>query len=323
MITPNFFIAGAPKCGTTALYEYLQNQPDVYLPDFKEPKYFTSVQGEVDALHLLGKKVFDEPFSDKPLLSGNFKKGDDWYQTIFSGEHPRSQNAWSGEKRIGEGSTLYFYAPDAPKRIANTNKDARIMFMLRDPIDRVYSHYWHEHRGGFPESIFPDFATMLENNHPRLRFYKGVSSYKTHIQRFLEHFPQGQLMVFTLDELKSDSEGVLKTACDFLGVPCAVEPSGRTYNQNTERRFTRIQNAFHFCRWLYYEKMAQHVPEVIDRGLKPVKRLLVRCEHINRVPLDYPPMKPEWRERLLPCFEEDIDFVESFTGKDLSKWRKL
>jgi len=293
------------------------------MPDFKEPNYFTAVEGEVEDIRLLGEKILNEPFSDKTIISGNFGKGPDWYQSIFTGTHPRSQRAWDGEARIGEASAMYFYAPDTPEKISNANKDARIIFMLRDPVDRVYSHYWQDHSHGLPKHVFPDFETMLEEDHPRLRYFMRVSSYRLHLERFLTRFPREQLKVITLDEFKADPASVVKRACIFLDVPYVVPPDAQLYNPHTKHRFTGLQNVFHFFRWVYYKKCAPYLPKHIDRVMKPLKTFVLRIEHVNRTPTAYPPMKPEWRAQLLPHFKEDIDFVESFIGKNLSHWREL
>lgn len=104
---PNFLIVGAARAGTTSLYYYLKQHPDVFMSPKKEIDFF-----DVDK---------------------NFEKGLDWYERYFEG--------YTGQKAIGEASPLYMYLEKVPKRIAKVIPDVKLIFILRNPVDRAYSHY--------------------------------------------------------------------------------------------------------------------------------------------------------------------------------------
>ena len=113
---PNFFIGGAQKSGTTTLHWRLKEHPQVFIPDFPQEIHF-----------------FDD--------AKNFERGLRWYEGLFAG--------WKGQRAVGQTSPLYLYAPEVPERIHAVLPDARFVFILRDPVDRAYAHYWHSVKKGY------------------------------------------------------------------------------------------------------------------------------------------------------------------------------
>jgi hypothetical protein len=137
---PDFIIAGAPKCGTTALASFLNEHPGVCMCYIKEPRFFTKMKGDMETT-ITG---------DGPRLSGTFDNGYEWYASLF-------KNALEGQK-TGEASTVYFANADSAKLIYDHNPNMKLILMLRHPVKRLYSHYWQEYKLGFN---FPSFEQMV------------------------------------------------------------------------------------------------------------------------------------------------------------------
>src|SRR4051794_7537924 len=173
------------KAGTTSLAEYLGSHPDVYVPD-GEPQFFSAEH--------------------------NWSRGFDWYsQQLEGGE---------GHKAVGEKSATYAMHPihsGVPARVAAAAPDMRLIYMLRDPIRRISSHYLHNVARGLEWRPIED---AIEYDPTYLAF----SRYATQIEQYLPHFDASQLMVITTDELKSRRQETVARALDFIGVDSTVVP---------------------------------------------------------------------------------------------------
>jgi len=134
---PTFILAGAPKCGTTSLWEYFQMHPDVCTCAVKEPKFFCEEPSYVQ-----------EPDNYRSKSTGNYQKSINWYKSLF--RQCKVENA------IGEASGNYFISLEAPQLINKHLPDVILLFILRDPVERIYSHYWQEIRVGHK---LPSFDT--------------------------------------------------------------------------------------------------------------------------------------------------------------------
>jgi hypothetical protein len=132
-VLPNTFIAGVQKCGTTALHHILTQHPDIFIPRAPQEIHFFDV---------------DE----------NFRKGIEWYESLF--------REWNGQRIIAQTSPLYLFEPVVPSRIHAAIPDARFIVILRNPVDRAYSHYWHEVKHG-AEAL--SFEAALDKESERIR----------------------------------------------------------------------------------------------------------------------------------------------------------
>ena len=182
---PDFVIIGAMKAGSTSLYEYLARHPQIFLSPEKEPMYFSR--------------------------NHKYHRGEQWYRSLFASAQPG--------QFCGEASTCYSRAPhyeDVPARMVQLIPQARLIYILRHPVERAYSHYrWDMqqlHRQGSYEPV--TFEQALE----RTEEFVDASSYIRQIDRYLEYFPREQILVMTLDELKTDGEAALRSCQDFLGL---------------------------------------------------------------------------------------------------------
>lgn len=293
---PNFIIAGAPKSGTTALWAHLAEHPDVFLAAQKEPAFFTEVVGELER-GVIGTG---------PTHTGRYSKGLAWYESLYSG--------YDGQSAVGEASTVYFSAPDAPELMFSHLPSARLIFVLRDPVARAYSHYWEEYSRGWRLPSFPD---MVRNHHPRLSYYLHVSAYAGHLRRYVDVFSRDQILVLLSEEFKADPRSALMRVCRFLGIDPDFQP------ESLGRRFKEQQRPRH--RPIARLLTAMQISNVRDLIPRPLRSMLVaagrRFISWNLATNRYPPLSPEIRARFAGGFERDIQFVERWTGQSLESWR--
>src|SRR4051794_3725271 len=218
---PTFIIIGAQRAGTTTLFFYLRSHPDI-----EGPKPADSSVAWPKELHF-----FDE----------HFAKGVDWYRAFFPLERSRSRARAEGHDLItGEATPYYLFHPLVPERVATTVPDVRLIVLLRDPIERAYSHYQLMVRTGREKLSFEkavevepqrlagaeDLLALKEqrgpsgarkHHHHRHRAYVGRSMYAEQIDRWLQHFPREQLLAIRAEDFSADIPGVYRQALDFLG----------------------------------------------------------------------------------------------------------
>ena len=197
---PNFFIAGAPKCGTTSLHSYLQAVPGIYMSRIKEPNYFSRVAIPDD--HPMVKPIRDES----------------QYLQLF---------AQAGEAKIvGEASPTYLQDPEAPMLIDRAVPDAKILLSLRDPVERLYSLYLmmlnsRSGLGTFAEEIERGLALQGDRNLALLRLEVGL--YDEQVRRFRDVFGDQRLKIVIFEEFMTDVPAALREVLEFLGVEHAVD----------------------------------------------------------------------------------------------------
>lgn len=194
---PNFLIVGAARSGTTTLYSHLKDHPDVYLPANKrpEPHFF--------------------------LKTAEFAQGIAYYeQRFFSG--------WRNQRAVGEASTSYLFGRDVPKRIRSNLPDIKLICILRDPVERAFSSYWHTVKSGletlsFEQAILREAArknemagTALEEIAPFAYAERGL--YHRQLSRWLSEFPRSQMKIVIFDDFVADPTGILREIARFLGV---------------------------------------------------------------------------------------------------------
>jgi hypothetical protein len=186
MPLPNFLIVGAAKCGTTSLYEYLRQHPDVYMSPLKEPRYFPSfgvLQGD-------------------PVVRDRAE-----YEQLFDGAKT--------ERAIGEASPQYLHAPEAAERIAAELPDARIIVSLRNPADRAYSSYLSRVGRGVERRPVQD--ALQPGN-----YYFDASLYGDALARYFAVFGRSRVKVLLFDDFARDTAAALRDLCAFLDIAANV-----------------------------------------------------------------------------------------------------
>jgi len=225
---PNFFIVGSRKCGTTALYNYLKLHPDIFLPELKEPKYF-------------GK---DLPFK-KTRWDNSPKK----YLQLFKNADNR--------KMIGEASTSYLYSKSAAYEIKKFSPDAKIIIMLRNPVDQIYASHAGmyylgiENIANFKKALASEKKRELlskKNKNLRILLYRHNALYYQQVKRFIDLFEYKNVHFVKFDEFVKNTEKVYKSTLKFLQVDETYKidlekvNSNRVKNSSNKPRVWKIQN---------------------------------------------------------------------------------
>lgn len=273
---PNFLIVGAAKSGTSSLWHYLRAHPDVFVPSQKEIYFF-------DRDHL-------------------FRRGADWYASLFAEA--------GAKKAIGEATPTYMSSPAAPERMASIVPHARLVAILRNPIDRAYSHYLHARLYGMERATFPE-AVARERRAPdgsEWLFYLPLSRYLPQLERLVKHFPREQLLVLILDDLERDPVQVFKTLCGHLGIDETTIPGnvGEVTNTYRELRLKPLADL------IFGSRVWKRIPKKIQ---PPIARMFIREGR------EHEPMDPSTRAELADYFAADNAALADWLGRDLSMWR--
>jgi Sulfotransferase family len=299
MPLPNFFIVGAAKSGTTALYRYLRQHPDVFLPDVKEPRHFA--YDPDDHTEYAGPRAH--------VLIDSVVKDRARYEALYAGVN--------GERALGDASPAYLVSPIAAGRIHQAVPEARIVAVLRDPVERAYSNFVDNVQDGWePERDFDRVLALQEQrrreNWWRKWDYVGHGFYADQLQRYYDTFDAQRMRVYLYEDLQADRRGLVRNLLGFLGVDPSVEldVSGR-HNVSAVPRSERVQNLV-------------GGRGVLKRTVKPLLPAAVRRRlrsGVERRNLHKPEMSAEARATLREIYREDVERLESLIGRDLSAWR--
>lgn len=292
---PDFLVIGGMKCGSTTLYEHLSRHPDLFLSSPKEPQFF----------------------SREPV----FARGLHWYRSLFEG---------AGSRVCGEASTCYSRAPhfgDVAARIHLHLPDARLVYLVRHPVDRAYSHYRHEAQarivaGG---AALPSFEEMLEENDEIV----DTSDYWRQLQEYLAHYPREQIHVLSLEDLQSRRDETLAALQQFLGIriqplASAVETHSNPFGDKIARNeMHELVSTVRNDGWL------RGAIDRVPAGLRAWARRQLTDPRVARRIFSHrirsrreslAPMNPQTRQRLLTHFAESNRALESFLGVSLEEW---
>ena len=209
MVMPNFLVIGPNKSGTTSLYHYLNQHPQIYMSAKKEPRFFALGGEEVDV------SQFDQESLEryKRLMHSAITNIED-YCALFDGV--------TNEKAIGEASPLYLYSKRAPARIHHYIPRAKLIAILRNPVDRAFSHYLMNVRNG-SESI-GSFRQAIEeedisvDNDWGARTYIRRGFYYSQLMGYFELFDRGQLSIYLYDDWNTNNIEILQDIFRFLNV---------------------------------------------------------------------------------------------------------
>jgi sulfotransferase family protein len=268
---PNFLIVGAPKAGTTSIAAYLDGHPDVFIAREKEVHFFDQ----------------------------HFENGPDWYRGRFEGAQ--------GERAVGEASPTYMNRDEWVARMAELLPDAKLIAVLRNPVDRAYSHYWWM-RALYERRTFAEGARaeMSGAEDPPRFGYLAEGRYVEHLERLCRWYPRTSLAVVILEEMRRAPEEGFSALCRFLDIDDSVKPAvlGAVMNRAYRLRFPRLR----------VEMMRFHAWDRLPRGWAE------RIDLWNRVPFSYPPMDPEIRSELEAYFSRYNAALEAWLGRALPVW---
>ncbi|HEY1643331.1 MAG TPA: sulfotransferase [Streptosporangiaceae bacterium] len=298
---PDFFIAGVPKAGTTALHAALAQHPALFMSAVKEPKFFLT-DGPPPAQ--------GGPGDAKTYREHVWRRAD--YEALF-------EPAVAGQLR-GESTPFYLYSRDAQRRIRDQIPGAKLIVVLRDPAERAHSNWTHLWSAGLDP--VGDFVQACAEERCRIAagwapfwHYTTLGRYGEQLGQLYEVFPREQVLVFRYRALIENPATALDRVCAFLGVPQGVlaemPRENVTAHPDPTRRHRAVARALRAG-----HAVTAALPGHAGSGL---------IDHLERIlQQDAAPRKPlTWQERqaVLPYFEEDIRLLESVTGEDFSDWR--
>jgi hypothetical protein len=298
MNKPNFLIIGAAKSGTTSIYQYLGQHPSIYLSPIKETNFFATnfVDGE-PKLEELNFTLEQARKSDFPIT--NLEA----YQKLFDEVSPK-------QTAVGEVSPLYMNSFISAKKIKSHLPDAKLIVILRNPIDRAYSGYQMQLRQ-------TDEGRSFVSNLDLDEIYIRTGFYYDQLKRFFDTFDRNQIKVLLFEDFKQNTLKYIQEIFEFIEVDNTFIPDmSMKFNQGGIPKNKSLYN------FLLYSEISM----TIRKGIKLFMPLEIRRRlgtKLNNSLLSKPqPLTPEVRETLKTIYQEDILKLEKLINKELQQWLK-
>lgn len=303
-VRPDFFIVGAPKCGTTAMDSFLSQHPDIFIPEAKELQFFGS--------DIQMKETFVRS-------KERFNVNQDSYRSYFDGVRD--------EKRIGESTVWYLYSKLAAEEIKAYNPQANIIIMLRNPVDMMYSLH-RQYLYDLNEDI-EDFAEALDAESARKEggtipnesfwrdalYYRELASFTEQVERYIQTFGREKVHFILFDEIQRDISGTYRKLLNFLQIDPDFEANFSTVNPSKTFR----------NKWLH--ELSVNPPKWFQVMIAPLLRnsairsaLKATVKAVNTKKQSYPPIDPHLRQQLLGEFAQEIEALGKLIQRDLSGW---
>lgn len=276
----HFFIVGAAKSATTSMQHYLEQHPQIAMCGMRWTRYF----------HFNGPRPNLEGFAasaGSAFLRESKQRYIAMRNTAFKGTSEEYLALWQSDEKTlqaGESSPTYLYDRAVPLRINEQFNDARVIIILRNPVDRAFSHFKMDvRRNWIPPTSFQEALSLepafIDNFWWGTRHYLRQGLYYSHVRHYLETFGDERVKILKYDDLKKDPQGFMDAITTFLSVDRFAFDLGKTYNQSESE----------------WEQTA-------DAGFKTNRRL---------------------RLRLLDFYQADIIRTAQITGLELSDWLRL
>ena len=295
MSLPSFLCVGAQKSGTTSLQDILIQHPNIYLPKIKETHFFDN-----------GEK--------------NYSKGLKWYETEYF-------SSIKTENIIGEISTNYMFLEYVPKRIyEDLGPDVKLIFMLRNPIQRAYSQFMMNRQNFFETKTFEE-ALNLENkkilkdeHHKKIFGYMKRGLYGEQIKRFLKYFPKEQMffIIFETDFIKNKTQ-TINELCHFLELSPYEFQLDIKKNVMSRPGYRWIHNLLYSPSFAWLRKPfkifidSEQKREWLKLRIRSFNKRKVTSQESKSIPVDT-------HQLLQNYFQNDIKLLQEITNKNLSHW---
>ncbi len=267
---PGVIVIGAMKCATTSLHYYLDLHPDIAMAPEKELHFFVAER--------------------------NWSRGLAWYEGQFAG----------GAALHGESSTSYSRFPEyagVPARMHSVVPGARLIYIVRDPIERIVSHYVHEYAAGREQRSLPEALADLEKNP-----YLDTSRYGLQLEQYLEFYPRERILVLTAEDLRARRRETIRRAYRFLGVGDRVHDPRFALLKHRSRDKRRLRPAGAKLAWMTETAFARRLRPAVRRS---AWRML-SYPFSSRV--ETPALEPDLRRRLEDALGSDAERFERLTG---------
>jgi hypothetical protein len=292
---PNLLIIGAAKAGTTALYDYLAQHPEVFLSQVKEPMFFSR--------------------------EDYYARGLDWYEAEYFGgaeDYPVRAEATP--------HYLYWSEKVAP-RIKEVYGERPVKFIasFRDPVSRAYSWYWNMVREGREDLDFDEALQVEEDRLKQNRYelyqrgsmvygYSAGSQYASLLQPYLELFPPENFLFVFQDDLRSRENETCKEVFEFLGIEPSIQVNSSYSNPASMPRSRRLHKTLRQPS-LLKEFMKPFIPMRVRRSLKS------KVMQVNLKETPYVPLDPRLAHELRLSYRTEIERLEKITSKELTSWK--
>jgi hypothetical protein len=303
MKRPNFFISGAPRCGTTALYQYLSEHARIFMSPVKETNYFAT----------------DFPHMQKVA----FHSVDD-YHKLF-------ENAGARHVAVGEASPFYLFSKVAFENMRAYDRNAKVILSLRNPVDFIQSYHqlnlsllredvsnlakaWDLYETRKRGEHIPKSARQAE-----LILYQEVGQFGRHVERLFSIFPREQVKIYLFDDLAADPRAVYENILAFIGVPSDGRTDFPQVNAGFEPRSLLVARLFHPPQFIYKPFM-KFIGLFGPNFTKNVFLFYDRLERMNTSRSKREKLDPALRARMLEHFRPDIEKLSGLIGRDLSSW---
>jgi hypothetical protein len=235
-------------------------------------------------------------------------RGQEWYERLFS----ECVNA----QAIGEVSPFYMTSKDAPELIYGTIPKVKLLFVLRNPIDRLYSYYRYSLQRGFR---LPSLEQMIAENHPEYTQAVFVSSYQLHLKRYLDVFPREQIIVFIYEDWVENPQTFLSAMFETIGVDASFESPllSKRYNPSQRPRYVLFQNTLNS---LGETLIKFDLPKPIFNLMKRIRQTLwqLNSEKIEGGNV----LSQKKRRDLQTTFAETVDYVEHYLRRTIPTWHQ-
>jgi sulfotransferase family protein len=275
---PNLIVIGAMKSATSSLHYYLGLHPAIQMSKKKELDYF--------------------------ILEKNWDKGSPWYESHFSAE----------ANIIGESSPNYTKFPwfkGVPQRMHATVPDAKLIYILRDPIDRILSEYVHIRNNGGEKRTFEAIVSQTVNN-----WYIDNSKYFMQIEQYLEFFPKSQILILSSENLGLDAQQTMETVFRFLGVEESFSTSNfsqrlhKSGNKGAKNKIGRL-----LSKRVGGKKAEDYLLPNLPNSLKKTYFAVTRKKMAKK-----PELNENMKQSLASALEKDIKQLREFTGCPFDHW---
>jgi hypothetical protein len=292
IVSPNFFVVGAAKSGTTSIYSWLKQHPDVFVPQIKEPSFFVHGYG--------------------------FSNWDDYLKIFENGQ---------GRQAIGDTSASYLAAPEAPAWIRETLGNIKIVIVLRNPVKRALSLYtWMAMEGYEQYSTFEKALQAEELRYSDEHFYwhnpeyfwdyiyfrSGL--YYVQVKRYFDIFGDKNVKIFLFEEIVNTPARVYLDLCNFLEISTDITPTFSHENSSILPRFVGLQ---YIVRTKFDKAVRKVRPQRFQKYIFPLKdRFFVWNKQIGYKPQ----MLSETEKKLRQMYKGDVEKLSSLINRDLSEW---
>jgi len=298
----NLFIVGAAKSGTTSLYNYLNQHPDVFFPKVKEPNYYSDIS------------------SEDPLVYNPPKEGVFYHNKIISDQNIYFSlyNNSDGFKIVGDSSPSYLWDMEASKRILSDFPNAKILIILRNPIMRTFSHYLMNLKNGIEKET--DFLTALKRDEKitpkvwgdgKVLLYKELGMYYNQVKNYLDIFNNENVKVVIYEEFFNDVEQGLFNLFEFL----EIEQNKKINFNEVHNKYSEPKNGFSKYILQYKNKLG------ILRSITPDKLKLFFNKNVFYKDAEKPKIDDNARAYLNDVFSADIIKLETLLNKNISDWK--